>query len=56
MQNQFSIQAFKTTSTVSISIKSVNMHENNTQNPYYVIITLSASLFLREDFIIRDSM
>jgi len=41
MQNQFSIQAFKTTSAISISIKNVNMQENNTQNPYYVIVTSS---------------
>jgi len=31
------------------------MHENNTQNPYYIIVTSSAFL-LRKDFIIRDSM
>jgi len=56
MRNQFSIQAFKTTSTVSIYNKNVNMHKNNTLNPYYVIMTSSASLLLHEDFIIRDSM
>jgi len=56
MLNQFSILAFKWTSTASISIKNVNMHENNTQNSYYVIVTSSAFFLLRKDFIIRDSM
>jgi len=56
MRNQFSILVFKRTSTVLISIKNVNMHENNTQNPYYVIATSSASFLLRKDFVIRDSM
>jgi len=55
MRNQFSILAFKQTSTASISIKNVNMHENNTRNPYYVIEMSSTSFLLRKDFIIRDS-
>jgi len=43
MRNQFSIQAFKAIYTVTISIKNINMHENNTQIPYYVIVASSAS-------------
>jgi len=55
MQNQFSIQAFKTASTVLISIKNVNMHENNTRNPYYGIMTSSASLLLRYQYQIKTA-
>jgi len=53
---QFSILAFKRTSTASISIKNINMHKNNTRNAYYVIVRSSSSFLLRKDFIIRDSM
>jgi len=41
---------------VSIFIKNVNMHKNNTRNLYYVIMTSSASFLLHKDFIIHESI